>query len=108
MARRSHDLADRRPRAGGDALYCCTPPGIVAIFTQSVQKIPRASGLAMKHARAAPVDVFRTHATLAVLVPAVPAWTICHVPTGPSSPRAGVAAMGRVKTTAASRVDFIG
>jgi hypothetical protein len=46
---------------------------MVAMFTQSVQKIPRASGLAMKHARAAPVDVLITHATLAVLDPAVPA-----------------------------------
>jgi hypothetical protein len=90
-------------------VHCCTPAGIVATFTQSVQKIPPASGLAMKQALAVPVDVFITHAMLAVLVPAVPAWTICHVPTGAfSSPAAGIAAAVRTRATAVTNVGLIG
>jgi hypothetical protein len=88
--------------------YCCTPAGMVATFTQSVQKIPPASGLAMKHALASPVAVFTTHAMLAVLVPAVPAWTICQVPTGGfSCPAAGIDA-ARTRRAAATEIDLIG
>jgi hypothetical protein len=79
----------------------------VATFTQSVQNIPRTSGLVMKHALAAPVDVFITHATLAALSPVVPAWTICHVPGGGSSPAAGAAAAARAMTILATRIAFI-
>ncbi|MGD9741046.1 MAG: hypothetical protein AB7V53_00295 [Dongiaceae bacterium] len=90
------------------AVYCCTPAVIVATFTQSVQKIPPASGLAMKHALAAPVDVFMIHAILALLVPAVPAWTICHVPTGGFSSAVAGVATASARRAVATEIDFIG
>jgi hypothetical protein len=63
----------------------------------------------MKQALAVPVDVFITHAMLAVLVPAVPAWTICHVPTGAfSSPVAGIAATVKTRAKALINIGLIG